>query len=216
MILSMLLVLSLSVSLGYAADPGPVKFTVVKDFPDVMYAGRDYEAEYLLENVANRRVPVAFNVTIENPAHDLSRGEFTVSMTLDNKSLDVYEALPGVFRVKHDEELWLDPKSRSSLLVGVSSVPNLKPDKYEITVELCTLVGKILTAVGKTTTHVDAREEANVTVDFTPSEDATIAIVDLGGNPYPDVSPPAGLRLSLIHISEPTRPLYGSYAVFCL
>ena len=25
-----------------------------------------------------------------------------------------------------------------------------------------------------------------------------------------------GLRLSLIHISEPTRPLYISYAVFCL
>jgi len=192
MILSILLVLSLSVSLSYASDPGPVKFTVVKDFPDVMYAGRDYEAEYLLENVANRRVPVAFNVTIEGP--DLRRGEFTVSMTLDDESLDVYEALLGVFRVKHDQELWLDPKSRSSLLVGVSSVPNLKPDKYEITVELCILVGRILMAVGRFTNHVDAMEEAGVTVDFIPTENATIAVIDLEGNPYPDVSPPAGLR----------------------
>jgi len=27
---------------------------------------------------------------------------------------------------------------------------------------------------------------------------------------------PAAIKLSLIHISEPTRPLYISYAVFCL
>ena len=37
-----------------------------------------------------------------------------------------------------------------------------------------------------------------------------VAIIDLGLPKTP------GLELSLIHISEPTRPLYISYAVFCL
>ena len=35
-----------------------------------------------------------------------------------------------------------------------------------------------------------------------------------GHGPVPNT--PDGVVLSLIHISEPTRPLYISYAVFCL
>eukprot|EP00831_Metopus_contortus_P029983 TRINITY_DN24637_c0_g1_i2.p2 TRINITY_DN24637_c0_g1~~TRINITY_DN24637_c0_g1_i2.p2 ORF type:complete len:121 (-),score=35.22 TRINITY_DN24637_c0_g1_i2:25-387(-) len=35
-------------------------------------------------------------------------------------------------------------------------------------------------------------------------------------NPILELSFSSMLRLSLIHISEPTRPLYISYAVFCL
>ena len=51
-----------------------------------------------------------------------------------------------------------------------------------------------------------------------------VAIKDLGRNlsPFPKPINNSNLvtrgiyRLSLIHISEPTRPLYISYAVFCL
>ena len=36
------------------------------------------------------------------------------------------------------------------------------------------------------------------------------------GKTFKQIGDELGVSLSLIHISEPTRPLYISYAVFCL
>ena len=42
------------------------------------------------------------------------------------------------------------------------------------------------------------------------------AASDVYKRQFPMIGDPTGVTLSLIHISEPTRPLYISYAVFCL
>ena len=188
MILSIMLVLSISVSLGYASDPGPVKFEVVRDFPDVMYAGSYYEAEYSVVNVANRDIYAGLNFTVFGP--DLIGGEFKVNMSFNGVEAELEEVKPGVFRY---EPFTVPAKSTGTLVLGVYSVPNLKPDNYTLETNLYIRVGHIEKVKAGETTYIDARSEG-VTLDFTPASEATVAIVDLKGNPHPDVTPPAGLR----------------------
>jgi len=142
MLVLIILALSLFMSpTALAPGPGSVKFKVVEDFPELIYAGSTYEAEYLLENMANRPASVTFNLLVEGP--DLEGGEFTVTMFLDGFDLEVYETEPGEFFPENIIWRELEPKAEISLVVGVTSVPNVLPAEYTLTTELRILAGKI-------------------------------------------------------------------------
>ena len=73
---------------------------------------------------------------------------------------------------------------------------------------LATALGVEIT--GRVVSNFDHNEQDRVTQLLDAARTGTVVVVTDAG--MPSVSDPG---LSLIHISEPTRPLYISYAVFC-
>jgi len=178
-----LLALSLLVSLVSAEDPGPVKFTVVEDFPSPMYGGGYYEAEYSVRNVANRSMWAGVNLTVAGPS--LEGGEFTVNMTFNEVPLECGEVEPGVFQ---SEQFWIAAKSENALFVGVLLAPNVLPAEYNLTTNLYIMVGRVKAG------EKALLEEADVALEFTSTTDAVVDVVKLDRNPRPDVGFPIGTR----------------------
>ena len=131
-----LIILSIFIPSAHTGS-NPVKFEVIKDFPDVMYAGSYYEAEFHVENYRSVNIEAGINITICGP--DLVGGEFQINMTFNDIKVELEEVQAGVF---NHESFTIPNNFEGNLIVGVYSVPNIKPANYTLQINLYAEIGE--------------------------------------------------------------------------
>lgn len=121
-----------SLVLARGAEIVPTRgFHVVTNFQETMYAGSTCETYYRFRNITKQKVPVMVRFIIEGL--EIGPGEWSVVVTIDDNEVGCYENEPGVFE---SSEYLVSPKSWHDLRIGVSSLPNILPSTYALTMEL--------------------------------------------------------------------------------
>lgn len=114
---------------GIAASAEVEGFQVITDFPDTMIAGSTYEAHYTFR--CTHSIPIRVNLSILHPLLNES-GEWFVSVTLDGDKINCNESSAGNFSI---DECQIGA-GEHDLMISVSSLPNILPDTYNITIEM--------------------------------------------------------------------------------
>jgi len=103
-------------------------FQVTTDFPKQLTAGSTYEAHYTFR--CTYSVPVQVNFSVSHPL--IQEGEWFVTVMLDGDKINCTEVIPGNFSTV---ERQVDP-GEHDMRITLSSLPNILPDTYGITMEL--------------------------------------------------------------------------------
>jgi len=103
-------------------------FQVIQDFPVQMTAGSTYEAHYTFR--CTHSVPVQVNLSVSHPL--INAGEWFVTVMLDGGEVNCTEVSAGNFST---DECQIGT-GEHDLNISVSSLPNILPDSYGITMEL--------------------------------------------------------------------------------
>lgn len=110
-------------------------FKVIQAFPINMTAGSTYEAHYIFK--CTNSVPIYVNISISHPL--IENGEWHVSITLDDDKINCTEVSAGNFSTRK----YLIYTGEHTLKINVSSLPNILPETYNITMELWSLKVRI-------------------------------------------------------------------------
>jgi len=103
-------------------------FQVIQDFPTQMVAGSTYEAHYTFRGTHS--VPMQINLSISHPL--IEEEEWFITVTLDGDEVNCTEVSAGNFSI---EECQIGA-GEHDLRITVSSLPNILPDAYDITMEM--------------------------------------------------------------------------------
>lgn len=146
--LSIVLLLGSLIGIGDGAEMEPIHdFQVVIKFPESMYAGSIYEAQFRFRNIASREVPIAIRFLIDG--HDIGMKEWFVNITIDNASVECYEVEPGVF---NSTEYNVSGEDWHDLRIKISSLPSILPSAYNFTLELYSIKLEVPTEIVPTPT----------------------------------------------------------------
>lgn len=110
-------------------------FKVIQDFPINMTAGSTYEAHYIFK--CTDSVPTQINISISHPL--IESEEWLVSITLDDDKINCTEVSAGNFSTRK----YLIYTGEHTLKINISSLPNILPETYNITMELWSLKVRI-------------------------------------------------------------------------
>jgi len=121
-----ILIVSMLLLSGIAAS---AEDWVIQGFPNNMTAGSTYEARYTFESTPN--IPTQINLTISNSQLN-DTGEWLISITIDGNETNCTEVIAGNFSTG---ECYIEA-GLHDLNVSISSLPNILPDTYDITVEI--------------------------------------------------------------------------------
>jgi len=122
------------VVLARGAEIVPTRgFHVVTNFPETMYAGSTCETYYRFRNITKQEVPVMVRFIIVGP--EIGMHEWFVDVTIDGNAVGCKEGDPGIFEPNVDE-YFVSSKSWYDIRVWVSSLPNILPSAYTLTIEL--------------------------------------------------------------------------------
>jgi len=114
-----------------AAEIEPIRaFRVITDFPAQMTAGSTYEAHYRFRNIARESVLIQVHLNISHPL--IESEEWFVMVMLDGGEVNCTEVSAGNFST---DECQIGT-GEHDLNISVSSLPNILPDTYGITMEL--------------------------------------------------------------------------------
>jgi len=124
-----IVIVSMLLLSGIAASAEVEDFQAIQDFPTQMVAGSTYEAQYTFRSTNS--VPIQVNLSVSHPLLD-ETGEWFVSVTLDGDKIICTEVSAGNFST---DECYIEAREHD-LIISVSSLPNILPDTYNITVEI--------------------------------------------------------------------------------
>lgn len=171
-------------------------FRVVTDFPDSMTAGATYEAHYTFRSTHS--VPIQANLSVSHPL--INEGEWFVTVMLDGDEINCTEVSTGNFSM---EECQIGT-GEHDLRINVSSLLNILPDTYDITMELWS--SKVTVYPPSTGGGGRRRATPTPTPSPTPTPTATPTVT-----PTPTITPTPTPTPTLMEEEEP-----GFEAVFAI
>lgn len=135
MIIFMIVAFCLTVSPSVAAENPITDFTVVKDFQTSLVAGTEKDAIFTFSSSCDMNISI---VCIIQNQYLIECDEWIITFVLDETIIQPFETLPGVFVA--DEAI---ETGEHTLQIEYYALPAVKPDNYEFTISLSTLIESV-------------------------------------------------------------------------